>query len=171
MIVLRRPTLQDERAFLEAANEYAPEDLIDFAYDWKPGTSYEEMLERLEKNERGIEIPSHFVPSTTYYAFDGDRCVGRLSIRHLLNEALTRRGGHIGYNVTPSARRQGVATEMLKQSLPLARALAIADVLITCADHNIGSWKAIQRNGGTLESTFFDDPAGELVRKYWIRRS
>lgn len=43
--------------------------------------------------------------------------VGRVSIRHALNEFLAKVGGHIGYGVSTSHRRKDDATEILKKSL------------------------------------------------------
>ena len=57
-----------------------------------------------------------------------DGFVGRLSILHELNDALRVEGGHIGYDTVPSFRGRGVATEMLRQALPVARALGLTDV-------------------------------------------
>lgn len=50
--------------------------------------------------------------------------VGRLSLRHYLNDFLARIGGHIGYGVTPAHRKKGYATEMLKQALPICSSLS-----------------------------------------------
>jgi len=61
-------------------------------------------------------LPIH-VPSTFLFAFDASRIIGRVSIRHELNEFLLRVGGHIGYVVVPEFRRQGYATAILHQLL------------------------------------------------------
>jgi predicted acetyltransferase len=58
--------------------------------------------------------------------------IGRLTIRYRLTAALRQVGGHIGYDVRPTARRQGHATEMLKQGLPFAAALLFDPALLTC---------------------------------------
>jgi len=57
-------------------------------------------------------------------------------------------GGHIGYDVRPSARRPGHATAMLAAALPVARSLGISEALLTCLDTNIGSRRVIEANGG-----------------------
>jgi predicted acetyltransferase len=70
---------------------------------------------------RGRIRPALVAASTFLFAFVGDRIVGRVSIRHALNSLLERLGGHIGYAVVPEFRRQGHATEILRQALPIAR--------------------------------------------------
>ena len=67
-------------------------------------------LQILEQRAHGEEVPPGHVASTFLFAFQGSRIVGRVSIRHELNEFLMRIGGHIGYTVVPEFRRRGYAT-------------------------------------------------------------
>ena len=77
----------------------------------------------------------------------------RIAIRHELNDALRVEGGHIGYDTVPSFRGRGVATAMLREALPVARALGLTEVLLTCDDTNSASIRVIERNGGCLRET------------------
>lgn len=88
--------------------------------------------------------------------------VGYLALRHELNDFLLEQGGHIGYAVRPSRRREGHASRALAQSLEHARELGLERVLVTCDDDNEPSARTIERNGGVLE-----DVRGEK-RRYWI---
>ncbi len=94
-----------------------------------------------------------FVPATHLWALAEETFAGRISIRHELNDALRAAGGHIGYDVVPSLRGRGVATEMLRQALPVARRLGLTEVLITCDDTNAASIRVIEKNGGILRET------------------
>jgi predicted acetyltransferase len=115
--------------------------------------SFRRYLEVLGEQERGENLAANHVPATFLFAFAGPRIVGRVSIRHSLNPYLERFGGHIGYAVVPQYRRQGYATEILRQSLQIAREkLGLKRVLVTCDDDNVGSIKTIERNGGVLEN-------------------
>lgn len=113
----------------------------------------------------GTPRPAGYVPDTLLWFSDGGEWIGRLSIRHQLNEMLLEVGGHIGYDVRPSARRLGHGTEMLRQALPMARRLGIDPALITCDVDNVGSRKVIEGNGGRLE----DERHGKL--RFWVPTS
>ena len=76
---------------------------------------------------------------------------GRVSIRHALNEYLANVGGHIGYCVLPLFRQRGVATAMLKSGIAVAHENGVNEILITCAEGNIGSQKVIESNGFPLK--------------------
>ncbi len=106
--------------------------------------------------------PAGWVPATELWWVEDDEFLGRVGIRHRLTPALLEVGGHIGYDVRPSARRRGHATEMLRQALLIARGLGIERALVTCDVDNIGSKTVIERNGGVLE----DEREGKL--RYWI---
>jgi len=49
------------------------------------------------------------------------------------------------------------------------RKLGLAQVLLTCMDANVGSWKVIESNGGVFERMTVDQ--GQLARRYWIEIS
>ena len=93
--------------------------------------------------------------------------MGRVSIRHELNDFLAAYAGHIGYAVRPQWRRRGFATEILRQALIIVRAHGVDRVLVTCDEDNLASARAIERQGGVLEDTRVD-PDGILKRRYWI---
>jgi len=109
--------------------------------------------------------PESKVAETTLWWVDGDSYLGRLSIRHRLTDALRQFGGHIGYVVRPSARRQGNAGAMLAAALPIARGLGIDPALLTCHASNAGSRRVIESGGGVLE-----DQREDKLR-FWVPTS
>ena len=111
------------------------------------------------------------VRKTPLWAVMEEQFVGRISIHHELSDALRVEGGHIGFDTVPSFRGRGVATEMLRQALPLARALGLTEVLITCDDTNAASIRVIEKNGGSLQKTKALEPNRPLKRYYSITLS
>jgi predicted acetyltransferase len=108
------------------------------------------------------------VPKTHLWAVADDEFVGRISIHQELNDALRAVGGHIGYDTVPSFRGRGVAAEMLRLALPVARSLGLSEVLITCDDANAASIRVIEKNGGALRETKVLHPGGTMKRYYWF---
>ena len=106
--------------------------------------------------------PRGYVPATTLWWVQDDDYLGRIAVRHRLTPWLLEEGGHIGYDVRPSARRRGHATAMLRAALPVARGIGIASALVTCDVDNVASRKVIERNGGVLE----DQRGGKL--RFWV---
>ena len=102
------------------------------------------------------------------WAVADEQFVGRISIHHELNDALRVVGGHIGYDTVPSFRGRGVASEMLRLALPVARALGLPSVLLTCDDTNAASIRVIERNGGSLLETRARGADRPSKRYYWI---
>lgn len=140
-------------------------------YDWAPGPGQtsEEYIQRYSREE--TSPAAGFVPHSTFWAVAGSDVVGSISFRHFLNENLKKYGGHIGYEVRPSYRRRGVATQMLGLLLQKPQVRAVGKVLLTCAPTNIGSNKTILANGGVLESTEWVERIQRMTNLYWITLS
>lgn len=125
--------------------------------------AYDAMLaDRIAMADPSTPLPEGFVHCTFLWMVEESEFVGYLAIRHSLTPFLLEEGGHIGYSVRPSRRRQGHATRALGLALPVATSLGIDRVLVTCDDDNIGSARTIERNGGVLE----DVRKGK--RRYWL---
>lgn len=165
---LRLPRLEEEAEFLRAHRATTP-DVPNFLHYYEEGMPFERYIEKLEQQARGENLLRGHVPSTFLFAFDDARIVGRGSLRHELNDFLFRVGGHIGYTVVPEFRRRGYATEILRQLLTIARVrLGLARVLVTCDDDNVGSIRAIEKNGGVLENVVSGADLDTPKRRYWI---
>ncbi len=171
MLTVRFLEPKDEATFREAVAE--DWGAFTFAHGYESGMSISRYIAKLESMRDGSGLTGDEVPATLLFAFvreaDGnDRCVGRVSIRHRLNDWLAKIGGHVGYGVRPTDRRKGYATEILGQALTIAKMIGIDRALLTCDDVNLGSIRTIERNGGYFEGTVTDPKAGTLKRRYWI---
>jgi predicted acetyltransferase len=159
------PNVGVQRSFLSAVVEYRREgrytDLDPVALGQRGAfRAYLEMLaaEALPETPRRAGV----VAQTTLWWTDGECFLGRLSIRHELTDALRQVGGHIGYDVRPSARGQGQATAMLRAGLCVASGMGIDPALVTCDQRNVASRKVIERNGGLLWQ------AGDGKLRFWV---
>jgi len=133
-----------------------------FKNDYRDFDNYLENLELKEATENRV-------PDSVFFLLDEDRnrLLGAVNIRHYLNDALLREGGHIGDGIRPTERRKGYATEMIRLALEECRKLGIDKVLMVCDKENIGSAKSIVKNGGVLENEFVNSD-GETEQRYWI---
>jgi predicted acetyltransferase len=162
-----RPFLRDdETAILEAQRELSAEGFT-FALDYEDGMDWQDYLDFLERLRFGLDLAANRVPASMLAAEVSGQIVGRLSVRHTLNEFLAREGGHLGFAVRPQHRRNGYATEILRQGLMVARSLGVDRALVTCNEDNIGSAIVIERCGGVLDSIHVTDE-GKRIRRYWI---
>jgi predicted acetyltransferase len=151
------------REFAEAGEDLVPWVLADLGGDVNAYVEY------LEQQSRGQNLPDGRVPHSTFWLVDGSGEVVAISnLRHRLNEFLSEVGGHIGFGVRPSARRQGFATQVLRCTLIEAQRLGIERVLVTCDKGNLGSERAIRKNHGVLQDEIWSDVYSRVVQRFWI---
>jgi predicted acetyltransferase len=163
---LRELEVGDEAALREAVRRFAETDPDwEFTFGLGDDTEFAGYVDRLRREQR--EVPEGWVPHTFLVGVAGGEILGRVSLRHELNDFLRDYGGHVGFGVVPRFRRRGYGTELLRRSLPLARGVGIERLLVTCADDNLGSIKIIESCGGVLEDKRARDGGG-LTRRYWI---
>jgi predicted acetyltransferase len=176
MATLSTPTAAVHASFLTAMVELQAEgrgvttdgtaighEIRAFGGSWASPTKFHGYVQWLiDQAQEDAPRPEGFVPVTNLWLTDGAGYLGRIAIRHRLTEHLLQVGGHIGYDVRPSARRRGHATRMLREALPVARELGITSALLTCDLDNVASRKVIESNGGVLE-----DQRGTKYR-FWV---
>ncbi|MDD2207289.1 MAG: GNAT family N-acetyltransferase [Aminobacterium sp.] len=163
---LIKPSLHIKKEYLDFAREWQKndEEIIPWAARLM-GKDYKSWVEETQKNEK--TPPPHLVPSSTFFLINTDGVIiGAINIRHYLNEALLRTGGHIGYGIRPFFRGNGFATHMLALALPITRNLGITKALLTCDKQNIASAKTIIKNGGILENEINEET--RITQRYWI---
>lgn len=136
------------------------------------GQSYEDCLERcLKMSDAAFAQSVNRCPGKTFLLIrqSDRRLVGMINVRHHLNEAMQRFGGHIGYGIRPTERRKGYNKINLYLGLIKAREeFGLDRVMIDCAADNLGSDKTIRALGGVLERCEIDPSDGEPTKVYWI---
>ena len=146
VVRLQRASPHDREAFLEFAADYRDSGEDRYAAALADPDAY---LRWLADMERAETCPPGLVTQTTFWAMDDeDRVLASSRLRHGLSPALRREGGHIGYDVRPSARRRGLGTRLLSLTLEEARRIGLPRVLLTCDDDNVASGRIILANGG-----------------------
>ncbi|MEA4821433.1 MAG: GNAT family N-acetyltransferase [Erysipelotrichales bacterium] len=135
--------------------------------------TYDEWMNHLMQYSDKNKIPpgSNYVEGSQYILVrecDNKIC-GMVNIRHYLNDFLLECGGHIGYSIRPSERRNGYAKQQLKLALDICSKKGIKKVLVTCDKDNIGSAKTIKSNGGILEDERYSDFFKHVIQRYWIQ--
>ena len=116
----------------------------------------------LSQRDPDTPRPRAYVPFTELWMVQGEEYLGRIVLRHQLNEILYTWGGHIGYAVRPSARRRGHALAALLDMLEVCRERGIDPVLVTCDHTNAASRRTIEKAGGEFEGS----REGRL--RYWV---
>jgi predicted acetyltransferase len=163
-----RPLRHDDEAAFRSGHQAMAAEGFTFGLGLAPGLAWSAYLQLLADQRAGLNLTAGLVPGTFLVADVDGEIVGRTSIRHELNDFLRRQGGHIGYGVLRQHRRCGYATEILRQSLVIARAAGVEQVLVCCDDDNTGSAAVIEACGGELDSVVVPMPAAAPVRRYWI---
>jgi len=164
------PTLRYEKSWKEGLVEFDDTELWDGFWNVleKP-TDLKDYIKKTEDYSKGINLPQYWVSSNTHWLIDKENFIGHVNVRHKLSEQLKKAGGHIGYAIRPSMRKQGYGFKILELALAEAKKIGLKKVLITCEESNTVSQKIIERNGGQLKNTFKVDD--KKIRHYWIKLS
>lgn len=167
MLELQRPSPELVASYLDSVAEMRS--LGEKIWDGMTPRASESPADFVQRLLRAEHSPEPgFVPESVYWAVLDGVVVGRIALRHYLNASLEEFGGHVGYEVRPSVRRRGIATEMLRQLLRTLKARELGRLLLTCAPDNIASNRTIVANGGVLSRTAFVERVQRQTNYYWI---
>ena len=122
-------------------------DVSEMGNAYRNGENYQDMLKRLENRRNGIKIANRDVPATVYFIIDNHKVVGTIDLRHELNDN---------------------ASKALSLALKKYKKHKIKNILITCLEDNVASRKVIEKNGGKLEKSFYDDITKKYIQRFWI---
>ena len=168
MLFLAEPSLIYKDSFIAGTRESQAEGLEMYINLDRISADFETFLQILRNASDRARIPPERVPMSDFWLMDGDTYIGRLSLRHELNQALLLWGGHIGYQIRPSKRRRGYGKEILRLGLLKAKERGLTRVLVTCDEDNTGSRKIIEYNGGQLENIIEVEDSPVRKMRYWI---
>ncbi len=144
------PSVKYKQSYLKALEEGKEETGIAVLRKPKIGESFEEFVKNIRGESRGLNLPEGWVPASEFWLVESSEFIGRVSIRHKLNDHLLKIGGHIGYYIRATKRKMGYGKKILKLSLLKAKKLGLTKVLVTCDENNIGSQKIIEASNGVF---------------------
>jgi predicted acetyltransferase len=166
MPVLTPPSPNCKDSFLEALGEYHVEQRF-LAWDAAAiAADFPAFVASLRRGE--TEPKEGKVPESIFWLVEDKTYIGRINLRHQLNDDLRRIGGNLGYDIRPSMRQRGYGNLICKLGLDEARKLGLERVMLTCDEDNPASRKIIEGNGGVLESSEVVHRPGVLCLRYWI---
>lgn len=160
-------------------NEVNEEEYIEYIKEWeengerivpwsskRENRTFQQMLDKWNEDETEVVIAKGFVPSTLFFLLNENaKIIGAIHFRHFLNDKLLNEGGHIGYGIRKSERKNGYASLMLNLLLEKIKD-SVDRVLLTCDDDNFASIKTIERANGILNEKKISNEV--LIRNYWI---
>lgn len=167
-LILRELKASDEVAFRKMLEDWDDSPGFNMLYGLMSEMQWSSILQVISDQKVEAKLSASEVPATSLYAFVGDEIIGKVSIRHRLNEYLENIGGHIGYGVLAHYRGKGYASMMLGLALAYCRTIGLPKVLITSDESNLASCRIIEKNGGIQTDPYQSKNGGTLKLRYWI---
>jgi predicted acetyltransferase len=167
---LESPRVELKDSYLSLVEEFRRrgEPPIPFVLGF-PTDDFPSFIGRLKKCAEGSDLPKGFVAHETFWLVaENEQVLGVSNLRYSLTDALRRDGGHIGFGIRPSERRQGFATIILRETFVKAKERGITRALVTAHKGNTGSVRSILKNGGIFDSEELIRGHTDLMQRFWI---
>ncbi len=171
MLELNNPNIMYKESYLAALQEYHREGR-NLRYDYNAlSEDFAGFVQMLLDKVEPTKLQPDCVEESIFWLMDAGDYIGRVSVRHRLDEDLFNFNGHIGYDIRPSRRKQGYGKKALQLALLKAREFGLPRILITCNWDNEGSRKIIESGGGIFEDgriEIREDGMPNEILRYWI---
>jgi predicted acetyltransferase len=165
-LFLTDPQYEYRDAFRSMVHDYIQAQEHIYINLYKPALdNFEKYVALLHHYARGRKLPYHEVPHSTFWLTDSTgKIYGNIRIRHRALQVY----GHIGYDIRPSCRGQGMGTRLLRLGLEKAKHLQLGRVKIACDERNKPSVHIIESNGGVFLERLYDRKTRLFVNRYCI---
>lgn len=160
---------------LEFKEEFAKsEEIMSGSTGLSKAETFEEWLSEIKDNFDERTVREGRVPASTFIAISKDKneLIGIINIRHMLNDALLKTGGHIAFSIKKDKRAESHENDMMKFAINYCKKIGMNKVLITCTKENELTRNAILKNGGELENEVMGvrvDGKPATFQRYWVR--
>lgn len=129
---------------------------------------FESFLRQIASEQQERELAPGWVPCSQYWLVSDGRLLGCSRLRYWLTPELAYEGGHVGYDIRPSARGRGFGTIMLALTKERAAAMGITRLRITCDEDNTASIRVIEKNAGILDAVVPSRTRDKMICQYWV---
>ena len=169
-VVASPPSIEYKHAFVAMLEDFETNDAQNAAFYAPSRENFEKYVQSLLDEEAGLNLRENYVPcSHRWLISPSHQVVGVTRIRHRIDTPfLAENGGHIGYDIAPSSRRNGFGHYALAVAVREAKKLGLARVLLYAAEENLASRAVIEHAGGVLEAVAFSPFWQERLCKYWL---
>ncbi len=153
MLVLVQPSSEYAHGFKDLVWDYIRSKEVYYMILYKPALEdFSNYIEQLRNHSQGVELPSGWVPYSTFWLYDTEQDIilGNLRIRHDHVEV----DGDIGYDIRPSFRSRGYGRLLLEKGLEKAHTFGIIELTVTVDSDNKSSIRVIEQNSGLLSRKF-----------------
>ena len=165
MLKLEAPSADLRAEFLDMAADFASHAESRYV---PASQDFDGFLRQIASDEQERVLAPGRVPSSQFWLVSDGRLLGCSRLRHSLTPDLTYEGGHVGYDIRPSARGRGFGTTLLSLTKQRAAAMGIARLRITCDVDNKASIRVIEKNGGILDAVVPSRMRDKMIRQYWV---
>jgi predicted acetyltransferase len=165
MLKLESPSANLRAEFLEMAADFAAHGESRYV---GASQDFDGFLRRIASEEQERELPPGRVPGSQYWLVSEGRLLGCSRLRYRLTPELAYEGGHVGYDIRPSARGRGFGTTLLSLTKQRAAAMGIARLRITCDLDNRASIRVIEKNAGILDAVVPSRTRDKMICQYWL---
>jgi predicted acetyltransferase len=165
MVTLEAPSADFRDEFLDMAVDFASHGESRYV---PASQDFEGFLRQIASEAQERALAPGRVPGSHFWLVSDGRVLGCSRLRHRLTPELMHEGGHVGYDIRPSARGRGFGTTLLSLTKDRAAAMGITRLRITCDVDNRASIRVIEKNAGILDAVVPSRSRDKMVCQYWV---
>ncbi|MGB2079914.1 MAG: GNAT family N-acetyltransferase [Vibrio sp.] len=167
-LTLRPLRLTDRCAFLRHFEDYVAHEPQLLGYLARGRDDFPAFVKSLQLAPHLTRSKFDDVPTSYFWLFDKQqRLLGSLNIRHALTtDYLINEAGHIGFEIAPRFRHQGLGHQILALGLEKAQQIGLTSVLLTCFADNLASKRVILSQNAQFEKVVQGEVHGQAIEHY-----